>query len=286
MGKIIIGIHGLSNKPEAKVLSEDWKKALLEGLRKNAKIEKDSIPFELVYWANVMHKPPLPNAEYREAKPGSLKRYEEGWRDYLRERVSTFGGNVLDTLEQIKQMYGIDNAADEALKLALNDLHQYYHVAEKRNQLRKLLKEALLANQDKRIMLIAHSMGCIIAYDVLHELGQETKSVSIDHWVTLGCPLGLPHVKFQNVEKEYSTNRTPSNVKQWTNLADRRDFVALDTHLRDDYQANIDKIRVNDYLVANDWGLELYKETQVVPYHAIYGYLRTPEFTDIVRSFV
>jgi len=282
MGKIIIGIHGLSNKPEAKVLREDWNKAILEGLQKNAKIEIDSIPFELVYWANVMYDQPLPNAEYREAKPGSLKRYEEGWWDYLREKVLSFGGDVLDTL---KQTYGIDEAADLVLKAALDDLYQYYTVLEKRAKLRSLLKQVLLANQDQRIMLVAHSMGCIVAYDVLRELGEETKSVAIDYFVTLGSPLGLPHVKYK-VLQEHAVARTPSNVKRWTNLADRRDFVALDTHLWDDYQANVDGVRVSDDLVANDWNFGIFKETGIYPYHAIYGYLRTPEFTDIVKSFI
>ena len=282
MGKMIIGIHGLSNKPEAKILSNDWKNALLEGLEKNAQIKKNDIPFELAYWANIMYGQPLPESDYREARPGSLKRYEEGWWDYIQEKIAELGGDALDTL---KEMYGIDEAAEKALKLALKDLHEYYTNTEKKNQLRNLLKETLRTYQRDQIMLIAHSMGCIVAYDVLCELSQENPSFAIEHWITLGCPLGLPHVK-RKIKEEHHAACTPNNIRQWTNLADRRDFVALDTHLRDDYQANSSGVRVSDDLVANDWNIGYFKETGVYPYHAIYGYLRTPELTDRVKSFV
>jgi esterase/lipase superfamily enzyme len=44
-------------------------------------------------------------------------------------------------------------------------------------------------------MLIAHSMGTIISYDVLRDLGQEDPSFKVPHFATIGSPLDLPHVK-------------------------------------------------------------------------------------------
>jgi len=38
MKNVIIGIHGLSNKPEPQILKKGWKDAILEGLKKNAGI--------------------------------------------------------------------------------------------------------------------------------------------------------------------------------------------------------------------------------------------------------
>jgi len=86
----------------------------------------------------------------------------------------------------------------------------------------------------------------------------------------------LPHVKHKII-KENRLVRTPSIVKNWTNLADRRDPVALDTHLSDDYQENYAGVRVKDDLVMNDWGGINHKS---------YGYLRTPEFSDLLKNFI
>lgn len=272
--KLIIGIHGLSNKPAEKTLASWWEKAMLEGLKVNCKLSRDALDFQSVYWAKDMYPKPDPKPDkYRKAKKGDLKYYREGWTDYLREKLFDFGGDVLDSM---KEMFGTDALAEKVLKSKLKDLHRYYEKPAIRKTLRGHLRQAILDNRDKRLMVVAHSMGTIIAYDVLRELGNEDANLSIEHFVTMGSPLGLPHVKHKIIE-ENRLVRTPSIVKKWTNLADRRDPVALDIHLRDDYEANYSGVRVNDDLVMNDWGGINHKS---------YGYLRTPEFSDLLKNFI
>jgi hypothetical protein len=274
MGSIIIGIHGLSNKPAPDVLKKGWESAMLEGLKKNAKIQLDTLKFISVYWADVMYphydtKPDL----YHAAKDGALKRYKDCWLDELRSKGSEICGDVLDNF---KKLYGIDHFAEKVLSAKLKDLYLYYNEQEKRKILRSRLEEEIINNRDKRIMLVAHSMGTIIAYDVLRKLGKKDPYLSIDHFVTIGSPLGLPHVKYK-IAQENPVVRTPSIVKKWTNLADKRDPVAIDTHISDDYGINAYGVRVRDDLVLNDWGGINHKS---------YGYLRTPEFTDELKSFL
>ncbi len=274
MSKMIIGIHGLSNKPAEKTLARWWEKAMLEGLQVNSKLSLESLDFQSVYWADVMYPQPDPVPDkYRRAKKGELKYYREGWVDYIRETLLDFGGDVLDST---KEMFGIDVLAEKVLKSKLKDLYRYYEKPKIRNELRGRLRQAILDNRDKRLMVVAHSMGTIIAYDVLRELGRSDATLSVEHFVTIGSPLGLPYVKYKIME-ESPLVRTPSIVKQWSNLADRRDPVALDVHLRDDYEANYAGVRVNDDLVMNDWGGISHKS---------YGYLRTPEFSDLLKNFI
>lgn len=274
MSNVIIGIHGLSNKPPKETLADWWEASILEGLRKNRGIIKDSLNFRSVYWADVMYEKPDDDPDaYKEANTGSLQRYEDGWLDYLRAKALDFGGDVIDSM---KKLFGMDGVADLVLERKLPDLHAYYTEQVKRDKLRTRLKEEILAHKNKRIMVVAHSMGSIVAYDVLRDIGREAPGVSIDHFITIGSPLGLPHVKYKII-LENPIVRTPSVVKKWTNLADRRDPVALDVYLRDDYGENYKGVRVADDLVMNDWeGI----------HHKSYGYLRTPEFTDLIRSFI
>ncbi|MCG8617152.1 MAG: hypothetical protein MI802_13115, partial [Desulfobacterales bacterium] len=250
MSKVLIGIHGLSNKPEKEVLASWWEKAILEGLTKNTGMENPIIDFQSVYWADVTYDNPDPNPDaYQEAPNGALKTYEESWMDSIRKNVFEWGGNIVDAT---KKYLGMNSIADEVLKRKLTDLSRYYKDQTVRNELRKRLHETILDNREKRIMILSHSMGTIIAYDVLRKLGADFPRIVIDHFVTLGSPLGLPHVKHK-IAMEHTHVRTPSIVKKWSNFADKRDPVALDINLVGDYEPNADGVQVTDDLVANDW---------------------------------
>jgi len=281
MSYTIIGVHGLANKPPRARHELDWVKAITEGLQRNSNVSLTTLNFRLVYWADVLYQQPVVNDEepYQQAaSTGPLTTYKDGWRDEVRATLSSVGGKAFDAA---KRWLGIDTVADVVLQAKLEDLAKYYEDATIRNELRKRLREVITAEKDKRLMVIAHSMGSIIGYDVLRELGKENTPIAIDHFITIGSPLGLPHVKLKIFEKNQAL-RSPSIVRQWTNLADRRDPVAFDTHLGDDYEANDRGVAVRDDLIINS-----YKgPTGKTNYHKIYGYLRAPELSDLVRKFI
>jgi len=276
---IIIGIHGLSNKPKKTLLADWWEQAILEGLKVNFNLKEISINFKSVYWADVTYKDegpqdPVPEEDaYREAAPGAIQLYRDNWRDYIRARAA---GAVAGAIDTMKEMFGLSEAAELVLKSKLPDLHRYYTDPAIRDELRSRLEKAIKENKGKRIMVVAHSMGSIIAYDVLRAIGRDDLSHAVDHFVTIGSPLGLPHVKYK-ILRESDLVRTPSIVKRWTNLADRRDPVAADIYLKDDYEENSSAVRVKDDLIMNDWGGINHKS---------YGYLRCPEFSGLVRAFI
>lgn len=275
MSKILIGVHGLANKPAPDVLAKDWEKSICEGLAKNEHIDNPKINFSLVYWANAMHNTPSENPEpYQPATEGRLRTYEKNWLDSAR---SGLFDNLDDIIDSTKQHFGSGKLADFILKKKLKELSSYYKNTQTRNALRKQLKDEILKHRDKRIMILSHSMGSIIAYDVLREIGKQHATLNINHFVTFGSPLGLPYVK-NKIREENNLVRTPSIVKKWSNFADKRDIVALDTHLADDYFANDNGIQVKDDLVANDWKEGLY--------HKSYGYLRTPEISKVICRFI
>lgn len=249
-----------------------------EGLKVNAGINVPSkaLNFESVYWADVLYKKPDVNYDaYKKPKNGDIKRYEDGWFDTFRAWSSD---KIDDVVDPLKNWFDIDGAANAVLESKLKDLYAYYTDKEIQGELRGRFEDAITKymNAGDRIMVVSHSMGTIIAYDVLRKLGKDRRNFYIEHFITLGSPLGLPHVKYK-IKEENHLVRTPSIVKKWSNLADRRDPVALDTHLSDDYQTNDFDVKVNDDLVLNDWGGINHKS---------YGYLRTPEFTDLLKKFI
>ena len=302
MSKIIVGIHGLANKPEKDRLKNFWKDSIREGLKKNCRWT-ESFEFELVYWADLLYKYQLHeddcfdfdnlyNEEPYTPGPDKLIRYEDSWRDNVRAKASAMVGAGLDWA---KQHVGMDAAAEWILANKLKDLDFYYdedrEIGDRstpqkqvcaRRVLRDELKSVLHNHIGERIMLISHSMGSIIAYDVLRDIERERETVEIEHFVTIGSPLGLPHVKAKILEERDGV-RTPTAVTEtWTNYADRRDPVAIDTHLRDDFGTNEHGVEVEDDLIDNSYESPSRKSN----YHKSYGYLRAPELSERIKTFL
>lgn len=86
------------------------------------------------------------------------------------------------------------------------------------------------------------------------------------------------------IRRENAAVRTPSVVRRWTNMADRRDPVALDVHLSDEYGPNDPGVAVTDALVINTYRSPGPKDKR--NNHKIYGDLRTPELSQLVSSFI
>jgi len=225
-----------------------------------------------------------------------LQTYDDGWVDLVRAKAQDVAGTVIDFA---KETFEINALANWVLEKTMKDLAFYYdksrQIKDRKGKLREArqvlmgeLEDALRPHAEDRVMVIAHSMGSIIAYDVLRDLGRTDQPVRVRDFITIGSPLGLPHVK-GNVHRErehYSKKapvRTPTIVTDhWINFADRKDGVAFDTHLAGDYAANGAGIRVKDDLVIND-----YVGAAGEPnHHKSYGYLRTPELSRCVAEFL
>lgn len=313
MTKIIVGIHGLANKPEKKVLAEWWERSIREGLEKNCGLRDADFEFKPVYWADLLYANPLHDNElmkfdhqfngepYVRAAEGSLIEHKDGLADDL---IAGALGLVGSTVDFLKERFEMDKLADWVLGKALKDLAFYYDESREigdrstpplptraRKVMMDELTNTLLPLKGEEIMLIAHSMGTIIAYDVLRDIGRHDPVFEVAHFVTIGSPLGIPHVRNKIIEERaYHAEeegkarvRTPSVVtRSWVNFADRRDPVALDVHLADDYGRNGKGVCVKDDLVLNS-----YKSSADEPnYHKSYGYLRTPELSRHLRDFL
>ena len=133
-------------------------------------------------------------------------------------------------------------------------------------------------------MLIAHSMGSIIAYDVLTIFKPE---LNINTFITMGSPLGLPNVmrKISNEQKlvlnsNQRLNTPPGVQKNWFNFSDLEDKVAMNYNLGDDYKPNTSGVAPVDMIVNNNYTIN-----DINNPHKSYGYLRTPEFANALNEF-
>ncbi|MCW8813000.1 MAG: hypothetical protein OQK52_00970 [Ignavibacteriaceae bacterium] len=299
MSKVVIGIHGLGNKPPRGLLSEWWKKAILEGLKKSNYSIKD-FDFELVYWADILHKKPLdPNETNSESefyisepfKPEEAQpdRGEMSFRKKAVEYLEKYSKKIL--VNGVLSL-NIPSLTELFIHRHLRDLEVYYSPSftlENGNQklVRQVIIERLIETLKKhgkeRIFLIAHSMGSIIAYDALKYY---LPKIKIEILVTIGSPLGQEYVikkiKDESLTRKGEVFMVPENIRiGWYNFADKEDQVAINHNLSKIYKENSRKIRVNDILVHNN-----YKISETGNPHKSYGYLRTHEFSDVLNSFL
>ncbi|HYA47103.1 MAG TPA: hypothetical protein VEF92_06075 [Burkholderiales bacterium] len=280
--KLIIGIHGLNNKPEPDILRNWWMAAISEGISRNCQGQKIEVDFELAYWADVMYSAPKTLAEEAESYvaaggSGPLPRAGMSIRRMAEARIEEGVGKVLE------KVFGTplaETVVRDAVETRAPDLHRYKHHRAKRDAVRERLREPLRAAhaRGRQIMLIAHSMGSIIAYEVLRDAGRTLPGLQVSHFVTMGSPLGLTEVK----EIVAGPLLVPECVARWSNFADPRDRVARwDTCLSEDYRASGSGVTISDHLVINGY---LSPSGGANP-HKIYGYLRTPEVSDLIAGF-
>jgi pimeloyl-ACP methyl ester carboxylesterase len=279
--KLIIGVHGLKNKPEPEILRGWWTAAVAEGISRNCQGQMVHVDLVLAYWADVMYSAPVVLGEEAEPyiaakgtgplpKGVSIKRIAEA---RIREGVGK-------ALELVFGTPVTEDVVDDALKTRAPDLYRYEHDRAARDAVQeRLTKELRSAHATGRqIMLIAHSMGSIVAYDVLAGASRALPGLRISHFVTVGSPLGLSAVK----KVLAAPLRVPECVERWSNLADPRDHVARwDTRLSSDFRENSAGSAISDHLVINGYASPSGKPNP----HKIYGYLRTPEMSELIARF-
>jgi hypothetical protein len=296
MARVIIGIHGLNNKAEYAVLKIWWELALREGFKA---VGHANIPFEfeLIYWADLLYPQTLnaqiTNSEHPRYLQQPYKKVDVHQPQAGDKRLQ----KILDQLEHVTDKLLRKESVFkrfEGLSLKLidkrfNDLGQYLNgeqgfgdAAER--PVREVIKERFLKvlhrYKNSKICLIAHSMGSIIAYDLL---SHENTIPEIDLMITVGSPLAQPTLmaKLTNVNPVFAKIKTPPPINEWYNLSDLHDLVAVNYNLSDDYEPNAKGVNPIDQVVQNGYTWE--GESNA---HHIIGYLQTPECANLVYQFL
>lgn len=300
LSKIIIGIHGLGNKPPRDILQNWWEKSISEGFDLSSK--KCSLcTFEMVYWANHIHSESLQPSVTDPENPLFIAEPYVPRGEPIVPEPRTNRKKILDYIEKqldkllLNEDLSINFSAitDYIIHRYFRDLEIYYtseHADASSNMpvriaIQNELKSTLLKYKNHDILLLAHSMGTIIAYEVLQQLKDD---VNIHTFVSCGSPLGIPvvmskifgHLKENDSSMEKLT--VPENIRyKWYNLSDLEDRVAMNYNLADDYPANSKGLHVEDIEVFND-----YAQNGTRNPHKSYGYLRTPEMAGILSGFI
>ncbi|MRT91724.1 hypothetical protein [Ancylomarina sp. 16SWW S1-10-2] len=301
MQQLIIGIHGLGNKAPKSLLAKWWKEAMIEGMAQ-ANCPKTLPKFEMVYWADILYDQPLDLWSEDEDSPYFLReQFQKSPQNKVIEEQSVrhkVNGFISEKLSNIflneDKTLNYSFITDSILKKHFPDLDAYYKAdvqqegempSHVRDQIRERLVQVIKKYKNHQIMILAHSMGSIVSYDVLNFMIPE---IPIHSLITMGSPLGLPIVIGKiAAEQKVRLNGQPALMSppgirgHWYNLADITDHVALHYKLADDFLSNETGIHPIDILVNNTYQMNGVKNP-----HKSFGYLQAPEFASILADFI
>jgi hypothetical protein len=179
---------------------------------------------------------------------------------------------------------------DPAVKNTIRETQRYFSddggIGEQVRELFKTPLRRMLADGD-RILIIAHSMGSVIAYDALWELTHIEKNPGqVDLFLTLGSPLGMRFTqKRLRGARERGTRRYPHAIRHWINLAAQGDLTALDPTLRDDYQSMLELGLIQSITDMNGGIFNYFRNEQGLNVHRSYGYLANPRVGEVIARW-
>ncbi|MDX2505615.1 MAG: alpha/beta hydrolase [Gammaproteobacteria bacterium] len=292
MSKVIIGVHGLSNKPEKTQLSDWWLKSINDGLKS---IDAQPLPaaqFKMAYWADLMYEKPDSKPEpYTEPDTDEVDDDTSKLIDIGREFFSGIIGRFGDRKQQLTDDERIEGIKNSVRGMVVEDLAAYYDDNSKirygdridtqtRSALRSVVRELIEKHQADELLIIGHSMGSIIAYDVLRSL--RDTDLKVARLITFGSPLGLSNVKAKT-QSEWDGKDKPCVpevlAEGWANYSDRKDLVCADLTLSEEYKPSAG-FGVKDRFVSNGYCHEKHN------HHKSYGYLRTVAVAKYLKDFL
>ena len=316
----IIFVHGLASKPPTADLHRLWMKAFIENIRIDSKtianeLEANPDIFKSAYWANAVPDHIEDTSEYvtelskavnkvigiRRKLKNQMHITSDGW---VKAKATKFGLNIVDALGSALTI------KDNVIEKYMREVRLYKNDQFIAEHIRQPLEDILSTAWDKKhkVVLISHSMGTFISYDVLwkyshrsEEKYKKYRDNKVDYFITMGSPLGDDSLRdFMLIErwkkapgsaKEEERNRLyPLNIKQWHNFSAYGDIVCHDSTLDDDLFADMKKY-VRPYK-ANDLKdyIKLYNPFINIDGdgnpHKSYGYLIQPKLSEKFKEFM
>lgn len=277
---LIVYIPGLKPKPEADVHRRELSRCLYEGIRRidaqTAREIEAQDAFHLVSWTYDFY------GEHRDIEldladiEAVLQKQEASEADILfatspRRRFARWLFHVADYLPFL-----IPQVATEEVEVHLRDFNRYVHnrksIAEAvRQMLKSVLREA--HQTGRPVLLLAHSMGSVIAYDSLWQLSREERSdARVALFLTTGSPLGQKIVQRHLFGVDaVGEDRYPANIDRWINIAAIGELTAVDRTLKNDFEEMIELGLVPD--IEDRDSFNYYHMHGTLNVHVEYGYL-------------
>ena len=182
----------------------------------------------------------------------------------------------------------IDWVANPDMKATLQDTRRYFkNKQDVAVKIRQLVADSLTTawRAGRRIILVGHSLGSVIAYDVLWELSRRKPSdAHVDRFVTIGSPLGLNFVQHRVLSAhERKAARYPDNIRRWDNLSAVGEMTALDRTFADDFREMLNLNLIESITDHTDL-INYFRGPDGLNVHKCYGYMANEQTGAVIAD--
>ncbi len=241
----ILFVHGRAQEEFTQEnLLNKWTEALKMSFKNAAISFPDELLLTLPYYGKDLieqrdqYREDLKNGKFKMRSPQDENALDECQQQLLEDIRLSSGitkKQLSEEMEEAQQYRGLKNnryliafarhldrwsdaAGNFCVKWKTDDVATYLVVEEARKEINNFYISALTKQPT---IIIAHSLGTVIAYDVLHSLADKSYVKGL---ITLGSPLGMNAIKRQL----YPSHAYPRSLKgTWVNIYDPKDIVAL-----------------------------------------------------------
>jgi len=290
----IIYVPGMKPKPPVHDHEEALWRCMLNGVERAdpavaADLAQHRDAFSVIPWSSLFYQETAdiePDRSGLEKLLASSGPAEEDIREarHWHKRLGRLAYLLSDAFPAL-----IDWVANPNLKSTLQDTQRYFrNHAGVATAIRRLVAERLreVCASDTRVLLIAHSLGSVISFDVLWQLThREHSDVSIDQFLTIGSPLGLNFMRHRMLNaKSTGKRRYPHNIQRWVNLSAVGEMTALDRTFADDYREMLELGLIDT--IEDQINLQTYfRGPQGLNVHKCYGYMANEKTGAVIADW-
>jgi hypothetical protein len=238
----LLFVHGRSQEGKTSAgLEQEWLKPLRRGLG-GAGLDLPTlagidVPFYGDKLKEFLDRRDLPPADAIETRGGAIG---GDYEDFLREVALEAREKEVVTHAEVEQELGpaaqtkgpqnwewvqaviraIDRntpvISNAGIGVLLRDVFVYVNDGPVRRAINKIVAEKLT---EEPTIVVGHSLGTVVAYEVLREHARN----NVPRYISVGSPLGIRAIR----RRLKSPLTMPDGVKDWYNAFDERDVVAL-----------------------------------------------------------
>ncbi|WP_216590250.1 hypothetical protein [Streptomyces brasiliscabiei] len=288
----ILGVHGIGNRKyfsragndlalATENIGADWLKWLEWGRARHTPVQPSLAVLPVAYYADCLAQDiPMGTADVENLDPLGRELFVTWVEEVGKERV---GAQWADQVSQngihkwavakpaaaLVKHFG--QGTCDVLARASDSLSSYFDPQDtgRREKARQRIAEAIRKQRPRAIL--AHSLGSVVTYEALcaePELGD-----GVELLVTLGSPLGVPHVVFERLDPlPRDKGIRPPRVGAWVNIADVGDPVALPPGRLGERFEGLDE----DITVS----------LNVLDPHGVKNYLRCRKLAEVLKNYL
>lgn len=234
-------IHGRAQEGKSsKIIQDEWMDALKRGVATAGLALPDDLEIDVPFYGDELLKqlqrynlPPADGAATRGQIADEYAAFLEDVAIQLSRDDKVTHREIEDEMGPVPQPRGPQNwewvqavirvvdrrtpgVSNYSIGKMLRDVFVYVNDATTRRAINKIVAAQLT---DEPTVVVAHSLGSVVAFEVL----REHDGNSVPRLITVGSPLGIRAIR----DKLATPLAMPTGVKDWYNAFDERDVVAL-----------------------------------------------------------